>query len=182
MAEMNADTIQLRRMSGPARLFVGLVTTLMLLVVLWAAWLYTVEKGKVDPTALPDYLSEQQRQALQKNTGNRPTADTRQAAAPDLRKNLGLAHVHINGQTLLFFALGAIFLFTSVPARRKKAVFLTFAGAVLVHAVGLSGEGYHWFFDDILALSGVVMLLTMLYMALQIYVDLGRASAKDRTS
>jgi hypothetical protein len=49
--------------------------------------------------------------------------------------------------------------------------------AVALHAVGLSGEGYHWFFDDILAVSGVAILTVILYMALRIYVDLGKSSS-----
>jgi hypothetical protein len=40
--------------------------------------------------------------------------------------------------------------------------------------IGLSGEGYHWIFDDLLTLSGVVMLITIVYMALLIFVDLAR--------
>jgi hypothetical protein len=91
-----------------------------------------------------------------------------------LRHNLGLAHVHVNGQTLLFFALGALFLFTSVTARIKKTVLWTFGITILVHAVGLSGAGFYAIFDDMVALSGVVMLALIAYMCLMIYVDLGR--------
>ena len=91
-----------------------------------------------------------------------------------IEHNLKLAHVHVNGQTLLFFALGAVFLFTSVSARLKKTVLWLFAVVIVLHTVGLTGEGYHWVFDDMLAISGVVMLLLIAYMCLRIYVDLGR--------
>ena len=92
----------------------------------------------------------------------------------DLRENVGLAHTHINGQTLLFFALGLVFLFTGAPAKTKKIVYWIFGIAILTHAIGLSGEGYHWFFDDILAISGVTIVVVMAYMAFVIFVDLGK--------
>lgn len=88
--------------------------------------------------------------------------------------NLGLAHVHVNGQTLLFFALGAVFLFTSVNLKTKKWLLWLFAIMILLHTIGLTGQGYYWLFDDMLAISGVVMLLIIAYMCLRIYVDLGR--------
>ncbi len=97
----------------------------------------------------------------------------------DFRENVGLAHTHINGQTLLFFAIGLVFLFTSRPVKIKKIVYWIFGVSVLTHAIGLSGEGYHWFFDDILALSGVAMTVVMAYMALMIFVDLAK---KPRTT
>ena len=96
-----------------------------------------------------------------------------------LRHNLGLAHVHVNGQTLLFFALGSLFVFTSVKRHIKKAVLWAFGISILVHAVGLSGAGFNSIFDDILALSGVVMLALIAYMCLMIYVDLGRKPKKN---
>ncbi len=110
-------------------------------------------------------------------SGVEAEADERYDAEADethLEHNLGLAHMHINGQTLLFFALGAIFLFTSISARVKKIVLWLFAATIVLHTVGLSGEGYHWVFDDMLAISGVAMLLLIAYMCLRIYVDLGR--------
>ncbi|RME28111.1 MAG: hypothetical protein D6800_04260, partial [Candidatus Zixiibacteriota bacterium] len=163
---------RLSQLPGYGRLFVGIVTTLMLGVVLWAVWIYTVRKGTVNPNDLPAYLSQAQRQTiLRQEAGHEPTVEKEK---PSLSRNLGLAHVHINGQTLLFFALGSVFLFTSVPPQRKKLVYVVFALSIVLHAIGLSGEGFHWFFDDLLALSGIVMLVVMLYMSFFIYVDLGR--------
>jgi hypothetical protein len=92
----------------------------------------------------------------------------------DLRHNVGLAHTHINGQTLLYFALGFVFLFTGAPPRTKKIVYWVFGVAILCHAIGLSGQGFHWFFDDVLAVSGVTIVVVMAYMALVIFMDLGR--------
>ncbi|MCP4684849.1 MAG: hypothetical protein GY867_05300 [bacterium] len=91
-----------------------------------------------------------------------------------LKHNLELAHVHVNGQTLLFFALGAVFLFTSVRRKVKKLVLWAFALTIVLHTVGLTGESYHWIYDDMLAISGVLMLVLIAYMCFMIYVDLGR--------
>lgn len=207
-----------------AKLFVGLFTTLMLLVCLWAVWIYTVSKGEVDEDNLPAYLQTDPRDNL--TSGEEidaiasdseavlaPMWDSSHAGEPEkidsadidsmeelaenqeavdsaalrgsfgepnvdseshLRHNLGLAHTHVNGQSLLFFALGALFLFTSVKWKTKKIVLWSFAICIFVHAVGLSGQGFHWVFDDILALSGLLMLALIAYMCLMIYVDLGR--------
>lgn len=91
-----------------------------------------------------------------------------------LRRNVGLAHTHINGQTLLFAVLGLFFLFTSVPVKTKKLVLWLFGIAIVLHAIGLSGETFSWFFDDILALSGVGMLILMAYMSFIVFVELGK--------
>ncbi len=94
------------------------------------------------------------------------------------RRNLGLAHTHINGQTLLFFALGAVFLFSSAKAKIKRMVFWIFGPAIFGHAIGLTGRGYHWFFDDLLAVCGMAILACIVYMAIIIYVDLGKKAAQ----
>lgn len=168
------DSIRLSNLPGYAKLFVALFTSLMLCVCLWAAWLYTIEKGGIDEGNLPAYL--------QSDTPT--TADTenheQNEEHGDLRHNLGLAHTHINGQTLLFFAIGLVFLFTSGKPKIKKTVFWTLGLSVLVHVIGLSGEGYHWVFDDILALSGLMILVTIVYMALLIFVDLARDGAASK--
>ncbi len=92
------------------------------------------------------------------------------------RKNIGLAHTHINGQTLLFFALGVVFLFTSAKAQTKKYVYWTFGIAVVLHNIGLTGRGFYSFFDDMLAISGVALLVIITYMAFVIYIDLAKPS------
>ena len=113
-------------------------------------------------------------------------AETRQMDIEDdddehdrLSHNVGLAHTHINGQTLLFFALGLVFLFTSVTPRIKKTVYWVFGVSILVHVIGLTGEGYYWLWDDLLAVSGVAILVVIIYMALLIYVDLGKKPRRD---
>jgi hypothetical protein len=156
--------------SPVAKLFVFIVTTLMLAVCGWAVFIYTVEKGEVDQDNLPAYLTEQDAATSSKAPAAIADDDDGESR---LRHNLGLAHTHVNGQTLLFFVLGAVFLFTSVKKRTKKIILWTFGLSIVFHAVGLTGEGFHWFFDDILAVSGVVMLVVIAYICLVIYVDLG---------
>ncbi len=145
-----------------AKLFVGLFVFLMLCVSLWAVFIYTVEKGTVEKGTLPPYMQ-----------GDNPHS-SEQLEPPDLRENVGLAHTHINGQTLLYFALGFIFLFTTISEKKKKQILILLTLSILIHAIGLSGEGFHWLFDDILALSGIVMLALFIYMLYCIVIDLGR--------
>jgi hypothetical protein len=97
-----------------------------------------------------------------------------------LRHNVGLAHTHINGQTLLFFALGLVFLFTSVKPKKKKILLIIFGSAILLHVIGLSGEGFHWFYDDILALSGLTLLVIMPYICFLIFVDLLKKPTEEK--
>ena len=202
-----------------AKLFVGLFTTLMLCVCLWAVWIYTVEKGEVDEDLAAALSAEDEIEAVASDSGTvlAPIWDSAHAGEPEpidsgvvdtmeeiadlvkgydgvgdddqyeeaesrLRHNLGLAHVHVNGQTLLFFALGGIFLFTSVKPRLKKTVLWTFAAMILLHTVGLSGEGYHWAFDDLIALTGVILLALIAYMCLTIFIDLGRKPSSKQNS
>ena len=203
-----------------AKLFIGLFTTLMLCVCIWAVWIYTIEKGRVDEDTATALSPEDEIEAVASDSSAAlaPIWDTNHAGEPEpidrgvvdtmeefadlvegydgvgndqdygqepesrLRHNLGLAHVHVNGQTLLFFALGAVFLFTSVKPRIKKMVLWTFVGVVLVHTVGLTGEGYHWVYDDMLALSGVALLALIAYMCLVICVDLGRKPSDKQTT
>ena len=194
-----------------AKLFVGLFTTLMLCVCLWAVWIYAVEKGEVDEDTAAALSTEDEIEAVASDSSAvlAPIWDSAHAGEPEpidsgvvdtmeeiadlvkgydgvgdddqyeeaesrLRHNLGLAHAHVNGQTLLFFALGGIFLFTSIKPRVKKTVLWTFAFVIVVQVIGLSGQGYHWVYDDLLALSGVILLALIAYMCLMIYVDLAR--------
>lgn len=91
-----------------------------------------------------------------------------------LRHNLGLAYAHVLGQTLLFFALGAVFLFTSVKSWLKKLVFWVFAVVIVISTIALTGRDFHWIFDDILGVSSVVLMALTVYMCVMIYVELGR--------
>ncbi|HVP07405.1 MAG TPA: hypothetical protein VMS71_06145 [Candidatus Acidoferrum sp.] len=107
-------------------------------------------------------------------------ADLEPAIMPEgrFRHNLGLAHTHVNGQTLLFFAIGFVFLFSSAKPKLKRILYWVFGVSVLCHAIGLTGRDYSWFFDDLLAVSGMAILGSIVYMAMIIYVDLGRKPVK----
>lgn len=95
----------------------------------------------------------------------------------EYHENVGLAHTHINGQTLLFFAIGLVFLFTSASACLKKTVYWLFGLSVFAHAVGLTGKGYHWVFDGLVLVSGAVILVMIIVMAVIIFRDLSKSSA-----
>ena len=164
------ESIQLNHLPGYARLFVALFVTLMLLVGFWAGWLYTVDKGTIDEDHLPAYLHPDLDSQQVVLSGRAGSSDDQ----PDLRENLGLAHTHINGQTLLFFAMGLVFLFSSATPDLKNTLFSIFAASIVAHVIGLSGEGFHSIFDDILAISGVAIIVVMAFMAMLIYIDLVR--------
>lgn len=207
--------IKLQNLPPYGKLFVGLITALMLCVCLWAVFIYYVSNGIVDENTAPDYWQTNGDNAYKEQVfqdAEEVVEDTLSEPAPDwdsdftdesvkvqnpeslaqkfmasdeehqaflkwkrhLRHNVGLAHTHINGQTLLFFVLGFIFLFTSAKPKIKKTVFWIFGVAILCHAIGLSGQGFHWFFDDILILSGLALLVVMPYMSLLIFVDLSK--------
>lgn len=193
---MSLDSFHISTLPGYARWFVGIVTSLMLMVTIWVMFIYIAEEGKVDTSNLPAYLSAEQEARIRgkQNPSESSELSERSDISKDItgntriydadgkshwRRNLGMAHTHINGQTLLFFALGSLFLFTSVPPKRKRLVYLLFASAIVLHAIGLSGEGFYPIFEDILAISGLTILFMMLYMAMMIYVDLGRKRSNN---
>ena len=180
------ENMRLSDLPSYGKVFVAVFTSLMLCVCLWAAFIYSVEKGMVESDRLPAYLTVDDPSTAAGSPEDSPHHEAVGGTAHDvdangeesaLRENVGLAHTHINGQTLLYFAIGLIFLFTAAPAKTKKVVYWLFGFSILVHTIGLSGEGFHWFFDDILALSGVTLVVVIAYMALMIYIDLARPRA-----
>ncbi len=94
--------------------------------------------------------------------------------------DLGLAHTHINGQTLLFFAIGLVFLFSSATPKTKKILYWIFGLCIVGHNVGLSFRSCSGLFGDLLAISGVLVLLTIGYMAFVIFTDLAQKPASDQ--
>ncbi len=164
------NNIELKDFPPSAKLFIGIFTTLMLCICLWVAFIYYVEEGMIEEGTLPLYLQDQNTEAIQ-------LEDVAQEDFKEhLEHNVGLAHTHINGQTLLFFAIGLVFVFTSTIVKMKKATLWLFGISIVVHAIGLSGKGFHWLYNDILTLSGIAILVCILYMAYRIYIDLGKKS------
>jgi len=172
------ETIRLSNLPSYAKLFIGLFTTLMLFVCGWAITILYVEKGMISPEQVPAYVVEPYGQ-VDTAKAQEPESEPKQKVTPDqsrrrLKHNVKMAHTHINGQTLLFFAMGLVFLFTSVKPKIKKNIFWVFAVSVVVHNIGLTGENYHWLYNEMVAVSGVLILVSIAYMAVVIYADLLR--------
>ncbi len=201
MSEIFA-TFQLRNLPAYAKTFVGIFTVLMLCVCVWAAWIYTARYGKVDTNNLPAYLQKSDLKADIDELNNdsdavmapvwgdstageeRPIDSTtieaiKSKATKDAKKSstdpdedLGLAHTHINGQALLYFALGLVFLFSSATSKTKKIIYWAFGVLVVTHNLGLSFRSCGGAWGDILAVSGVGILLLIAYMSFVIFSDL----------
>ncbi len=165
--------IKLQNLPPFAKLFVGMTTVLMLCVVLWSMYIFTIDKGfesaggddGMPAFYLPDDANQQEVDLF-----------LAREKIHQLRLNAGLAHTHINGQTLLYFVLGFLFLFTSTKDKIKKYVYWLFGITVFVHTVGLTGAGFFSIFDDLLALSGVALLVIIPYMCFLIIIDLFKLS------
>ena len=167
-----AELDHLTRFPPIAKLFIFMFTTLIVLVCLWAVWIYTMDRGKsvrAPLTECPTDVSGPPRR-----TGAGDLTGTAAESRMELNKNLARAQAHINGQILLFFALGAVFLFTSAGLKVKKVVLWLFGICIVAHTVGQSGAGFHASFDYVLFASGVVLLVLTGYMCFMIYADLGR--------
>ncbi len=134
-------------------------------------------ESRLDSAAIVRIARNAIRDSLDEIAGD---ADLEPAIQPPgmFRHNLGLAHTHVNGQTLLFFAMGFVFLFSSAKPKVKRILYLVFGVSILCHAIGLTGHLYSWFFDDLLVVSGMAILGSIVYMAMIIYVDLGRKPMK----
>lgn len=170
------ETLRIQNLPSYAKLFVGLFTTLMLCVCAWAMLILYVEKGMVSTQQVPPYVTEPYGQKdtsrIQDQSPKQKQELTPEQKQRRLKHNVKLAHTHINGQTLLFFATGLVFLFTSIKPKIKKTVFWIFAVSVVVHNIGLTGENYHWIFEELIMASGILILTSIAYMAFMIYADL----------
>lgn len=106
-----------------------------------------------------------------------PKDVSRYESGGDPDRDLGLAHTHQNGQTLLFFAIGLVFLFTSVSPRVKKFVYGTFGVTILLHTIGLTGRSHAPIFSDLLSFAGFAIVAVIAYMAFMIFADLAKKPA-----
>jgi len=174
------ETIRISNLPCHAKLYVGLFTTLMLCVCAWAVLILYVEKGMVSESQVPSYVKQPYGTADTSKVLEKQPEPKPEQAPPSferrLKRNVKLAHTHINGQTLLFFSMGLVFLFTSVKPKIKKIVFWVFAISIIVHNIGLTGENFHWLYYEMVAVSGVLILVSIAYMAVVIYADLLRKS------
>jgi len=194
-----------------AKMFVGLFTTLIVLICIWSLWSASLNsESSDDHNAASDLRPGDEIAAIASDTGTvlAPIWDTNHAGKPApldsaridsmesvadltegydgvgdneydgaaesrLNHNIGVAQLQVSGQTFLFFALGGIFLFTSVKPRIKKIVLWLLAVSVVGCTAGLTGLGYHRLFHDVLAASSILMLVITVYMCVMIYMDLG---------
>lgn len=168
------ENIRIANLPSYAKVFVGLFTTLMLFVCAWAMLILYVDKGMVSESQIPSYVTEPYGEADTSAESIRENENFEEQT--DFEENVKLAHTHINGQTLLFFAMGLVFLFTSAKPKIKKFVYWVFASSVLVHNIGLTGENYHWVYEELIMISGILILVSIGYMALMIYIDLLKKS------
>ncbi|MCH7690625.1 MAG: hypothetical protein IIA17_06220 [candidate division Zixibacteria bacterium] len=169
------ESIKISNLPPYAKLFVGLFTTLMLAVCAWTILILYIQEGMISEEEVPAYVTEPygQAESADDTKGESETGEASDRPGPEqFEHNVKLAHTHINGQTLLFFAIGLVFLFTSVKPKIKIATLWVFGLSIFVHAFGLAGQHFHWFYDDILAISGFLILGSIAYMAFVIYVNL----------
>ena len=169
------ESIKISNLPPYAKLFVGLFTTLMLAVCAWTILILYIQEGMISEEEVPAYVTEPYGEAEPTDSSEDETEigeTENELSSEQFERNVKLAHTHINGQTLLFFAIGFVFLFTSVKAKIKKTVLWVFAISVFVHAFGLAGQHFHWFYDEILAVSGILILGSIAYMSFVIYVNL----------
>ena len=168
------NNIKLSNLNRPAKIFVGFFTALMVMVCIWAVLIYYVEIGVTDRADLPEYMKTDSAIEDFDNTDKQESPASEDEV--EFNENVEIAHTHINGQTLLFFAIGLVFLFSSAPDSLKKKLYIIFGVAVIVHTIGLTGQGYNSIFEDILALSGMGIIISILYMSLYIFIDLSKQS------
>ena len=169
------ESFRISNLPPYAKLFVGLFTTLMLCVCAWAMLILYVHEGMIGEEDVPAYVTEPYGEAESTDDSEDKTETGEAENGLGMERfeyNVKLAHTHINGQTLLFFAIGFVFLFTSVKAKAKKIVLWVFAISIIVHNIGLTGADYHWVYDEMVAISGFLILGSIAYMAFVIYVNL----------
>ncbi len=201
-----------------AKLFVGLFTTLVMLMSFWGVWDATTDSELPDENgAISDLRPADEIDAIASDseTALAPIWDTNHAGEPAplnssridsmqsvadltegydgvgdneydgavenrLSHNIRVAQLHVSGRMILFFALGAIFLFTSVKPLIKKIAFWLFAVSVVGCGTGLVGMGHHRLFYDVLVVSDLLMLAIVCYMCATIYVDLRHSPQKEQ--
>ncbi len=197
------DKFNLTMLPPHGKLFVGIFTALMLAVMLWAGALATIESGifsgnedEMQAQATFDYQSDMETIKADSQAVSAPNwADSGQEepinnedmgkfAGSDERStwekfvdNFKLGHVHLNGHTALFFAIGTIFFFSTASIKRKKLVYWVFGPAILIHAIGLAGLDTCKWSKIFIYIGGPLILLSVLYMAILIFGDLRKKPA-----
>ncbi len=197
------DKFNLTMLPSHGKLFVAIFTALMLAVMVWAGGLAAIESGifgddedEMQAQAAYDYQADMEAITTDSQAVTAPNwADSGQEEPitnEDLGKfagssgettwdkfvdNLKLGHVHLNGHTALFFALGVIFFFSTASIKRKKLVYWIFGSAILIHAIGLAGTDTCPYAKIFIYIGGPLILLSVFYMSIKIFSDLRKKGA-----
>ena len=90
--------------------------------------------------------------------------------------NMGWSIEHFASESMLFFAVGFLFLFTGYSTKTKRFLIVWTGVLIVLHAFGTAGFGFCWPSDFLMYGIGPLLLLTLLLMAVMILKDLGRKS------
>jgi hypothetical protein len=195
---MNND-FNLTKLPAYGKIFIGLFTFLMLAVFVWAGTLATIESGvfgsdedeeqraaeqydyqadmetiMADSLAVtaPDWSDSGEQEPIDESDLDEFAGSEKYSVWGRFEKNLKLSHVHLNGHTALFFALGAVFFFSTAAPKTKKIIYWIFGVSIFLHAVGLAGFDFCIYGKILALLGGVPLLACILYMSLRIFGDL----------
>ncbi|MCX6826123.1 MAG: hypothetical protein NTV06_02475 [candidate division Zixibacteria bacterium] len=193
------EDFNLTKLPPYGKVFVGLFVALMLAVTLWATTLALLESGlfgevdtsdkaqqqydytsDIDAIASdslavtpPDWVDSGQQEPITGDDLDKFSTDSKSDwGLSKWVDNLKLSHVHLNGHTALFFALGLVFMFSTVSAKKKKIVYWIFAIGIILHAIGLIGLDYSIYAGILIFIGGVPLLASILYMVFKIFGDL----------
>ncbi|MEW5924838.1 MAG: hypothetical protein AB1746_12715 [Candidatus Zixiibacteriota bacterium] len=87
------------------------------------------------------------------------------------KENMEWAIEHLSTQTMIFFGLGLLFIFTTYSAGVKK-FFLWFpALLIFLHALGISGYDFCWPAKFFIWVCGPLLLITLFIMSLMILTN-----------
>jgi hypothetical protein len=198
------DKFNLTMLPPNGKLFVGMFTALMTAVFLWAGALATIESGifgndedeqaavqaydyqadmetiMADSEAVtaPNWADSGQEEPIDSNDlADFTPAQPTKSKWDTFIENFKLGHVHLNGHTALYFALGLIFFFSTSSDKTKKLVYIVFGVAILVHAIGLAGMDSCIYGRILVFVGGPPLLASILFMVYRIFKDLRKKPA-----
>jgi hypothetical protein len=88
------------------------------------------------------------------------------------RDNLEWAIGHAGTQTMLFFALGLIFMFTNYSDKARKRMYWLGFNLIVLHVIALSGCGFCLPANVLIYTSGPLLLLILAIMTIMILASL----------
>jgi hypothetical protein len=193
------ENFNLTKLPPYGKVFVGMFTALMVAVFIWAGTLATIESGifgndedqkaavdnydyeadmetiTADSLAVsaPNWADSGQEEPIDGDDLGDFAANTDQKSTWDkFNDNLRLSHVHLNGHTALYFALGVIFLFSTATPGWKKLVYWVFGIGIMIHTLGLASIDTCPYGKVLTLIGGPPLLLSILFMVFIIFSDL----------